>query len=180
MIDIHIYLQSCALGYYSFGHELGHNFGAQHNKETNHEAFLPYGRGHLIQQGGSASEGYRTILAYYATGHATRVNYYSNPSVRYPVTGTPTGVAGQADNARVFRENIATFAELGDESAYCPTAPTTTTTTTTTTSTSTTTSTTTTTTSTTTVTATTASNGLQVSPLYSLILPMLAIFLYSN
>ena len=130
---IRIYLQSCALGYYSFGHELGHNFGAQHNKETNHEAFLPYGRGHLIQQGGSASEGYRTILAYNYPGHRTRVNYYSNPAVNLPLTWTPTGVADQADNARVFRENIATFAEIGDESAYCPTAPTTTTTTTTTT-----------------------------------------------
>ena len=26
--------KSCALGYYSFGHELGHNFGAYHNRET--------------------------------------------------------------------------------------------------------------------------------------------------
>ena len=119
MIDIHIYLQSCALGYYSFGHELGHNFGAQHNKETNHEAFLPYGRGHLIQQGGSASEGYRTILAYYAAGHATRVNYYSNPSVLYPPTNTPTGLEPLSNNAAVLRVNRFSMADTGDESGAC-------------------------------------------------------------
>ena len=76
-------------------------------------------------------------MAYPGPCHPIRVNYYSNPSVILPETGTPTGVADEADNARVFRENIAAFAEIGDESAYCPTAPTTTPTTTTTTTTTT-------------------------------------------
>ena len=35
--------------------------------------------------------GYRTVLAYTASGHHTRVNYYSNPEILYSVTDTPTG-----------------------------------------------------------------------------------------
>ena len=85
--------KSCATGYYSFGHEIGHNFGATHNPEVSTNAEFSYGHAHLIEQG-IASTGYRTILGYYAAGHAERVNYYSNPSVNFPVTGTPTGVVG--------------------------------------------------------------------------------------
>ena len=31
------------------------------------------------------------MLAYTASGHSTRVNYYSNPEILYSVTDTPTG-----------------------------------------------------------------------------------------
>ena len=82
--------KSCALGYYSFGHEVGHNIGLHHNVEASTNTAYPYGHGHLIDAG-TASTGVRTILAYNANGHSTRVNYYSNPSVNYPGTGTPTG-----------------------------------------------------------------------------------------
>ena len=49
--------------------------------------------------------GYRTIMAYASDGHATRVNYYSNPGVLFSVTGTATGVTGTTDNARVMVGN---------------------------------------------------------------------------
>ena len=88
---VSIATKSCALGYYSFGHELGHNFGATHNPEVSTNSYFGYGHGHLIEAG-TASTGYRTILAYTASGHSTRVNYYSNPSVIYPPTGTSTGI----------------------------------------------------------------------------------------
>merc|ERR1711868_120532 len=60
-------------------------------------------------------------MAYFSDGHYERVDYYSNPNVNYPGTGTATGFAG-----------------LGDESGVCndgssPVVTTTTTTTTTTT-----------------------------------------------
>ena len=58
--------KSCALGYYSFGHEIGHNIGLHHNREapaTN--TAYSYGHGHLIDAG-SSSTGLRTILAYSA------------------------------------------------------------------------------------------------------------------
>jgi len=128
--------KSCALGYYSFGHELGHNFGATHNTETSTNSRFSYGHGHLINPTGASKwSGYRTIMAYFADGHYERVNYYSNPNVKYPGTGTPTGVADKSDNARVFVENRHSFAGLGDESGVCNdgSAPVVTTTTTTTT-----------------------------------------------
>ena len=110
--------KSCALGYYSFGHEIGHNLGATHNVESASNYAYSYGHAHLIEQG-SASRGYRTILGYNAPNHGTRVNYYSNPAVTFPTTGTPTGVAGVSDNAAIFMRNIDTLSALGDESAAC-------------------------------------------------------------
>ena len=32
--------KSCALGYYSFGHELGHNFGATHDPDVRQNNFI--------------------------------------------------------------------------------------------------------------------------------------------
>ncbi len=37
-------------GYYSFGHEIGHNIGADHNPEVARNKVYPYGYGHLIQK----------------------------------------------------------------------------------------------------------------------------------
>ena len=105
---VSIATKSCALGYYSFGHEVGHNFGCHHNIEVAVNNGYSYGYAHLIAQG-TASSGRRTILAYSATNHYTRVNYCSNPSVIYPGTGTPTGVAGISNNAAVLTQNRFTF-----------------------------------------------------------------------
>ena len=44
----------------------------------------------------------RTVLAYNSPGYSTRVNYYSNPAINYPGTGTSTGVTGLSNNARVM------------------------------------------------------------------------------
>ena len=111
-------MKRCAVGYYSFGHELGHNIGLTHDPDTSTNSRYAYGHGHLITQG-TATTGYRTILAYSATGHSTRVNYYSNPDVNYPPTGTPTGVAGTANNARLLIENRMALAAVDDESTSC-------------------------------------------------------------
>ncbi len=116
--------KNCALGYYSFGHELGHNIGLTHNTAVASNPYFSDGHGHLIAQG-SASTGYRTILAYYASGHSQRVNYYSNPAVNYPLTGTPTGVSGVSNNARVLTVQRFDLANVGDESSGCSAGPTT-------------------------------------------------------
>merc|ERR1719186_157041 len=108
--------KSCALGYYSFGHELGHNIGLAHNTETGHKnSHFSYGQSHLIKRG-YASPGYRTILGYNYPGHRERINYYSNPRVNYPRTGTPTGVSKKADNAWVLTVQRFRLAKIGDES----------------------------------------------------------------
>ena len=51
--------------------------------------------------------------------HPYQANYYSNPAVTLPATGTRTGAAGESDVARVFMENIDTVSALGDESGSC-------------------------------------------------------------
>jgi len=115
--------KSCALGYFSFGHELAHNIGLAHNKETGHyNRHFSYGQANLIKRG-KASTGYRTILGYNYAGHRERVNYYSNPDVIYPRTGTPTGTS-RANNAKVLTLQRFKLADIGDESDYqCSGAP---------------------------------------------------------
>ncbi len=106
--------KSCAVGYYSFGHEVGHNVGAHHNPEVANNKFYQYGHGHLISAG-NGNKGVRTIMAYYASGHSYRVNYWSNPNINYPSTKTSTGVSELSDNARVWQQNRARLAAIGAE-----------------------------------------------------------------
>jgi len=129
---VSVAMKRCALGYYSFGHEIGHNIGLTHNKEAATNRNYPYGHGHLIAKG-SHYTGARTVLAYNANGHRSRVNWYSNPNVNFPTTGTPTGVAGVSNNAKLLTENRFALAAVGDESECSGSVPTVTTTTTTTT-----------------------------------------------
>jgi len=110
--------KSCALGYYSFGHEVGHSMGLAHNPEETTNTLFLQGHGHLIQPG-SGPRGYRTILAYSAQGHRDRKNYYSNPAVLLPETGTATGKVGVSNNAAVLNMNRFRMAGVGDESSAC-------------------------------------------------------------
>ncbi len=107
--------KSCAIGYYSFAHEIGHNIGLMHNIEISYNPWYPDGYGYLIPKG-TSSTGLRTILAYRAAGHNTRVNYYSNPVIIHPITETATGVVDAANNARILTLNRFSLAALGDES----------------------------------------------------------------
>merc|ERR1712130_146241 len=92
--------------------------GLTHNKESSTNNNYAYGHGHLIEKG-SASTGYRTILAYTASGHRERVNYYSNPGQTYPPTGTSLGEEGVANNVLVLMENRLAMQAVGDESGTC-------------------------------------------------------------
>jgi len=122
-LTVSLTVKGCALGYYSFGHELGHNIGLAHDPKTSTNTAYAYGHGHLIEKG-THTTGFRTILAYNEPGHSQRVNYYSNPLINYPITGTPTGDASVSDNARLLNENAVGMAAIGDESETCGDAPT--------------------------------------------------------
>jgi len=111
--------KSCAIGTYTFGHELGHTIGLGHNKEIQTNSRYPYAHGHLIAPGKLRWPKYGTILAYQMYGHYNKANYYSNPRIRFPLTGTPLGVEGVADNARLLNERGAYLARVGDESESC-------------------------------------------------------------
>merc|ERR1712002_1150373 len=119
---VSVTMKSCALGYFSFGHEIGHNFGCTHDARQGPNRYYSYGLGKHI----TSSPGVRTIMAYNAPGHRTRVNWWSNPDVKYQ--GVASGTSGE-NNARVLREHRFAFAAIGDESNACgsttPTPPTT-------------------------------------------------------
>ncbi|MFM8323025.1 MAG: M12 family metallo-peptidase [Chloroflexota bacterium] len=87
---------SCATGYYSFAHELGHNMGARHDWYID-DARTPqrYAHGYVNPAGG-----WRTIMSYNDLCRVrgiscTRIPYWSNPAVSY--NGAPTGVAVGTD-----------------------------------------------------------------------------------
>ncbi len=93
----------CATGYYSFAHEIGHLLSARHNPETD-PSTSPYSYGHGYRYGNS----WRTIMAYNCNGNCPRLNYWSNPDVRY--NGVPMGTASTSHNQRVLVNTKATVA----------------------------------------------------------------------
>lgn len=108
--------KSCATGYYSFGHEIGHGLGLRHNRaaaSSKTSMTQPYAYGYIIKSGK-----YRSIMAYNSPAGEDRVNYYSSPEIFYKgtwVTGTTND-----DNARVLTDNRFAAAKIGDESMRCP------------------------------------------------------------
>ncbi|RNC68070.1 MAG: hypothetical protein ED859_11620 [Desulfuromonadales bacterium] len=88
----------CATGYYSFGHEIGHLMGARHDP-ANDNTSTPFAYGHGYQ---NLAGKWRTVMAYNCPGGCTRVNNWSNPSVKYG--GAPTGTVSLNDNARVLNQ----------------------------------------------------------------------------
>jgi len=93
--------QSCAAGYLSYAHEVGHNEGLQHDPaNAGSTPSAPYAYGYQDPSGA-----FRTVMSY---GGATRIPYFSSPNVLY--NGLPTGVANAQDNARALSNNVSTVA----------------------------------------------------------------------
>lgn len=95
---------TCMTGYYSFAHEIGHNFGALHDPLTSPE-LTPYAYGHGYQ---SPTNAWRTIMAYNCLLGCPRINYWSNPAKTYG--GQAMGSAILSNNTRVLNERAATMA----------------------------------------------------------------------
>merc|ERR1719187_409153 len=105
-----VVMKSCALGYYSFGHEIGHGLGLHHDRGVASSSSTNYAFGYIIKRGK-----YRTIMAYNDRGE-TRVNYYSNPDVDY--RRSPTGNS-RNNNAKVLRDVRFAAARIGNERMRC-------------------------------------------------------------
>lgn len=117
--------RTCATGYYSFGHEIGHNQGANHDwYVASNTAPYVYSHGFV-----NVTDSWRTVMAYNsecsASGkNCTRLKYWSNPNVNYG--GDPMGVGGSssgsaADNARVLNNTALTVANFRDSTQGCST-----------------------------------------------------------
>lgn len=94
----------CATGNYSFGHELGHLFGARHNPEED-SSTTPYTWGHGYL---SPNRNWRTIMAYDCPNGCKRLNYWSNPNKTRD--GVAMGTTTRNNNARVLNERAAVLA----------------------------------------------------------------------
>ena len=112
--------RTCATGYYSFGHEIGHNMSARHDwyVDTNTSPYV-YNHGFV-----NVPDRWRTIMAYNSECSAngvscTRLKYWSNPNVNYQ--GDPMGVSGSgtgsANNAQALNNTRVTVANFRDSTA---------------------------------------------------------------
>jgi len=97
---------SCATGYYSFGHEIGHLMSARHDPNTD-SSNTPYAFGHGFQY---PSANWRTIMAYNCSGGCSRINWWSNPNKTR--NGVAMGTSSRSDNARVLNITAPTVANF--------------------------------------------------------------------
>lgn len=79
----------CATGYYTFGHELGHNMGCAHDRANASVGAYPYSYGYRTASGAN-----RTIMAY---PPGQKIQYFSNPNVSF--NGEALGIAEPAPDA---------------------------------------------------------------------------------
>ena len=94
-----------ATGYYSFGHEIGHLYGAGHDRGTNQNTNYTYGHGFV----NNISNSWRTIMSYNVCtqGPCLRLQYWSNPNIYYG--GNAMGTTQYEDNARVLDVRASTL-----------------------------------------------------------------------
>ncbi len=117
---------TCATGYYSFGHEMGHNMGAHHDRITagTGQGAYPYSYGYQWFDSVN-SVYYRTVMAYNVYGGDIRINFWSNPNVSYlgrNPTGVGTASPNSAYNALTLNNTAPVVAMFRDGNA--PAAPT--------------------------------------------------------
>ena len=114
---------SCATGYYTFGHEIGHNLGCNHDRgsipapaETPDIYCTDFSQYPYQYAWRDPEANFRTILAFACRadqcdnntgGGCTRIQRFSNPTTLYQ--GKALGNA-QNDNVRTMNENLATVA----------------------------------------------------------------------
>ena len=99
---------SCATGYYSFGHEIGHLLAARHDVADDATP-TPFAYGHGFRHD-VPSGGWRTIMSYRCPdgGCDPRLQYWSTPSVIH--NGLAMGTAATENNAAVWNARAATVA----------------------------------------------------------------------
>ncbi|CAM9223389.1 unnamed protein product, partial [Ectocarpus sp. 6 AP-2014] len=90
-------------------HEIGHNLGCRHDRESDADSKTEYAHGLRYCTG---TNSYRTITGLDTDCNVPRVNYFSNPDVYY--LGLPTGTSTE-NNARQIMDNMLTVANFRGE-----------------------------------------------------------------
>jgi hypothetical protein len=99
---------NCATGNYTFGHEIGHNMSARHDRTADSTDGSPFNYNHGYLDNGN---NFKTIMG---TGSNTRIQYFSNPNVLFggAVTGVAEGDALAADNRLTFQNTALTVSNF--------------------------------------------------------------------
>jgi hypothetical protein len=112
--------KDCITGVFALGHELGHNFGLDHDRaNTKNTPSHPFAYGFHTADGS-----WRTIMALALPGSsAVRIPYFSSPDLTYAgqTLGVPIGTPGESDCAAALNLNAAIVAGWRAETtvAYC-------------------------------------------------------------
>lgn len=87
--------RTCATGYYSFAHEVGHNMGSAHHASFGEEGAYDWSYGHR-----DPDANFRTVMAYNCPGGCQRINRWSDPSATWDglALGAAHGDDEPADN----------------------------------------------------------------------------------
>jgi len=103
----------------TFAHEIGHNYGAGHDKAQDSQpgpGWKPYAAGYVSCEPTFGIDCVQTVMAYdddcpIIIGCLDRVPYYSNPDIEFPwdfiftTTYSSLGIPDDRDNARAIRQS---------------------------------------------------------------------------
>jgi hypothetical protein len=99
---------NCATGNYTFGHEIGHNMAARHDRANDNTDGSPFNYNHGYVDN---TNSFKTIMG---TGGTTRIQYFSNSIVLFngAATGVADGNALAADNRLTFNNTAFTVSNF--------------------------------------------------------------------
>ncbi|MDR0618505.1 MAG: M12 family metallo-peptidase [Bacteroidales bacterium] len=101
---------------YVMVHEMGHNFGCGHHKETDNNSLYGYSHGYK----GTTTNGdnFCTVMTYEnsSSGFFPRIPYFSDPNISFG--GVPVGSESESNNAKTIRQTKELIANYSSELPY--------------------------------------------------------------